>query len=65
MADKILARAIVEVVGKPKEYVEKTIQTVIDTATEIKGLTSPGILPVLLCIHKWVIAILVKILIYV
>ena len=38
MADKILARAIVEVVGKPKEYVEKTIQTVIDTATEIKGL---------------------------
>ena len=38
MADKILARAIVEVVGKPKEHVEKTIKTVIDTASEIKGL---------------------------
>jgi hypothetical protein len=38
MVNKILARAIVEVVGKPKEYVEKSIQTVIDTAAEIKGL---------------------------
>lgn len=38
MADKILCRAIVEVVGKPKEHVEKAINSIIDSAKEIKGL---------------------------
>jgi hypothetical protein len=38
MAEKILCRAIVEVVGKPQEYVEKAIKTVIDSAKQIKGL---------------------------
>lgn len=38
MEEKILCRAIVEVVGKPKEYVEKAIKTIIDSAKEIKGL---------------------------
>jgi hypothetical protein len=38
MTEKILCRAIVEVVGKPKEYVDKAIRTVIEAAKEIKGL---------------------------
>jgi len=38
MTEKILCRAIVEVVGKPKEHVENAIKTVIDAAKEIKGL---------------------------
>ena len=38
MADKILCRAIVEVVGKPKEHVEKAINLVVEKSAEIKGL---------------------------
>lgn len=38
MDEKIICRAIVEVVGKPKEYVAKAIQTIIESAKEIKGL---------------------------
>jgi len=38
MTEKIICRAIVEIVGKPKEHVEKAIHTVIDSAKEIKGL---------------------------
>jgi hypothetical protein len=38
MTDKILCRAIVEVIGKPKEHVEKAIKSVIESAKEIEGL---------------------------
>ena len=38
MTEKILCRAIVEVVGKPKEHVEEAINMVVETAKEIKGL---------------------------
>jgi len=38
MTEKITCRAIVEIIGKPKEYVEKAIRTVVDSAKEIKGL---------------------------
>ena len=38
MAEKILCRAIVEVVGKPKEHVEKALNLVIEKAQEIEGL---------------------------
>jgi len=38
MGEKILCRAIVEIVGKPKEYVKKAVETVIEKAAEIKGL---------------------------
>lgn len=38
MAEKILCRVIVEVVGKPKEHVEKAIQVVLEKAEEIEGL---------------------------
>ena len=38
MDEKIICRAIVEVVGKQKEYVAKAIQTIIESAKEIKGL---------------------------
>lgn len=38
MEDAILFRAIVEVVGKPKEYVEKAIKTIIEHAKQVEGL---------------------------
>ncbi|TKJ17485.1 hypothetical protein CEE44_03040 [Candidatus Woesearchaeota archaeon B3_Woes] len=38
MTEKILCRSIVEVVGKPKEHVEKALNLVIEKAQEIKGL---------------------------
>ena len=38
MTDKILCRAIVEIVGKPKEHVERAINMVIEQTAEIKGL---------------------------
>lgn len=38
MTEKILCRSIVEIVGKPKEHVEKALNIVIEKAQEIKGL---------------------------
>ncbi len=38
MAEKILCRAIVEVVGKPKEHVEKAVNMVVEKCQEIEGL---------------------------
>jgi hypothetical protein len=38
MAEKILSRVIVEIVGKPKEHVEEAINMVVDKTEEIKGL---------------------------
>lgn len=38
MTDKIICRAIVEIVGKPKEHVEKAIKAVIEAAKGIDGL---------------------------
>ena len=38
MAGKILCRAIVEIVGKPKEHVEGAIKMVVEKTEEIEGL---------------------------
>ena len=39
MVEKILCRAIVEVVGKPEEHVKKAISLIVEKTAEIKGLT--------------------------
>ena len=39
MADRIVCKGIVEVVGKPKEHVEKAINMVVEKTAEIEGLT--------------------------
>ena len=38
MSEKILCRAIVEVIGKPKAHVEEAINLVVEKTKEIKGL---------------------------
>jgi hypothetical protein len=38
MTQKILCRAIVEVIGKPQKYVEETINVILEKTEEIKGL---------------------------
>jgi len=35
---KILARIIIEILGKPKDYVEKTLKVVVDKIKETKGI---------------------------
>jgi len=38
MSEKILCRAIVEVIGKPKEHVEKAVNMIAEKAAELEGL---------------------------